>query len=87
MFCSIQTDIELPHFGRLPIRVLVCDPLGGSAQGSHTEHSVNLGKLKVLTEKSKTHYDIFRLNYGRFLLNSRGISDPSTQFSFISFYV
>ena len=67
---EILTNIELPHFGRLPIRVLVCDPLGGRAQGSHTEHSVNLGKLEVLTEQSKTHYDIFRLNYGR------GISDP-----------
>ena len=45
----IPTDIELPHFGRLPIRVLVCDALSCRAQGSHTEHSVNLTIPEVTT--------------------------------------
>ena len=51
MLCSIQTDIELPHFGRLPIRVLVCDPLGCCAQRSHAEHSVNLGIFNLTLQQ------------------------------------
>ena len=79
----IPTDIELPHFGRLPIRVLVCDALSCRAQGSHTEHSVNLTIPEVTTMSAirtflfRFSQMVLRLNCGRFLINSRGMS---TQF-------
>ena len=40
---TLPTNIKLPDFGRLAIRVLVRDPGGGGAQGPRAEHAVNLG--------------------------------------------
>ena len=37
----VPTYVELPHLGRLPVRVLVRDARRGGAQGPHAEHPVN----------------------------------------------
>ena len=40
----VPTYVELPHLGRLPVRVLVRDARRGGAQGPHAEGSVNIGR-------------------------------------------
>ena len=38
----VPTYVELPHLGRLAVRVLVRDARRGGAQGPHAEGSVNI---------------------------------------------
>jgi len=40
----LVTNIKLPNFSSLSIRILVCDPCSGSPKGPHAEHSVNFAR-------------------------------------------